>query len=247
MRFTSTITQGEFAMPTISSSHRAFALSAFATLALFSTSSISAAAEIPALSLSANAALVSDYRFRGISLSNKDIAIQGGFDISSESGFYVGTWGSSIEQYAGSETELDVYGGYGTKFGDLSFDIGILAYTYPGSTNTTYWEAYSSVGGSAGKLAWTLGAAYAFDQNSIGGTDNIYLYLDTSMPLADTAFSVATHIAYEDGAFGNEKLDWSLGLTYGLDKFSLGVSYVDTNVNTRGGSAGVIFSLSSSF
>ncbi|MBL4639835.1 MAG: hypothetical protein JKY57_04830, partial [Kordiimonadaceae bacterium] len=38
-----------------------------------------AAQDDAGISLSANAALVSDYRFRGVSLSDKDIAIQGGF------------------------------------------------------------------------------------------------------------------------------------------------------------------------
>jgi len=201
----------------------------------------------PAISFSANAALVTDYRFRGISLSDKDMAFQGGFDIATKSGFYVGTWGSSIESFEGSELELDIYGGYATSFNDLDFDIGILAYTYPGSDDTTYWEAYSSVGGSAGPIGWTLGAAYAFDQDSIGGDDNIYVYLDTSMPLGDGPLSAAAHIAYEDGAFGDEKLDWSLGLTYDFEEFSVGVAYIDTNVDTDGGKAGAVFSLSAAF
>lgn len=201
----------------------------------------------PAISFSANAALVSDYRFRGVSLSNKDFAIQGGFDITSDTGFYVGTWGSSIEQYEGSELELDVYGGYATTFGELDFDIGILAYTYPGSNDTTYWEAYSSVGGSMGKLGWTFGAAYAFDQSSIGGDDNIYLYVDLGTPIGEGPFSVATHFAYEDGAFGEDKLDWSAGISYDHENFSLSVAYVDTNVDSDISDAGIVVSLSSAF
>ena len=44
-----------------------------------------------AFEISANVALVSDYRFRGISQTGTDAAIQGGFDASWEPGFYVGT------------------------------------------------------------------------------------------------------------------------------------------------------------
>lgn len=204
-------------------------------------------AEDEPISLSANAALVSDYRFRGISLSDKDPAIQGGFDVSTSGGFYVGTWGSSIENYGGSELELDIYGGYATSLGNLDFDVGVIGYTYPGSHDTTYWEAYSSVGGTAGIVGWTLGAAYAFDQDSIGGDDNIYLYLDTSLPIADTPLSLSGHIAYEDGAFGADKWDWMLGVSYDFKHFSLGVSYVDTNIDSRTGKGGVIASLSASF
>ena len=50
-----------------------------------------------AITISGNAAVTSDYRFRGLSFSDGDIAIQGGIDVAHESGFYIGTWGSSIE------------------------------------------------------------------------------------------------------------------------------------------------------
>jgi len=234
-------------MLTLKISPRNLMLTTATAISVMTATPLAAADDAPAISFSANAALVNDYRFRGVSLSNKDFAIQGGFDISSDSGFYVGTWGSSIEQYEGSELELDIYGGYATSLDDLDFDIGVLAYTYPGSVDTTYWEAYSSVGGTAGKLAWTLGAAYAFDQSSIGGDDNIYLYVDLGAPIGQSPFSVATHFAYEDGAFGDDKLDWSLGLSYDHEKFSLGVAYVDTNIDSNISDAGVVVSLSSAF
>jgi len=234
-------------MPILPISSRNLLLTSTIAVTMIASTPVAMADDEPAISFSGNAALVSDYRFRGVSLSNKDFAIQGGFDISSDSGFYVGTWGSSIEQFEGSELELDIYGGYATTFGDLDFDVGILAYTYPGSNDTTYWETYSSVGGTAGKLGWTLGAAYAFDQSSIGGDDNIYLYVDLGAPIGETPFSLATHFAYEDGAFGDNKLDWSVGLSYDHEKFSLGVAYVDTNVDSVISDAGIVVSLSSSF
>ncbi len=225
----------------------AMLLTCTATAALMTAPQV-AAQDDAAFSLSANAALVSDYRFRGISLSDEDIAIQGGFDIGTESGFYVGTWGSSIEQYAGSELELDIYAGYATTVGELDVDFGILAYTYPGSTDTTYWEPYASIGGSMGNVGWTLGAAYAWDQESIGGNDNIYVYFDTGVELEDTGVSLTGHIAYEAGAFGadlwgKEKWDWSLGAEYAFESFAVGVAYIDTNV----ADTGIVVSLSSSF
>ncbi|MEN8675919.1 MAG: TorF family putative porin, partial [Alteriqipengyuania sp.] len=48
--------------------------------------------EADAIEISGNVSLVSDYRFRGVSFSDEDIAIQGGIDLAHESGFYVGTW-----------------------------------------------------------------------------------------------------------------------------------------------------------
>lgn len=205
------------------------------------------AQESSAFSLSANAGIFTEYRFRGLSLSDHDPAIQGGFDLEHESGFYVGTWGSSIEPVGSSELELDIYAGYASEIGGLSTDIGILAYTYPGADNTTYIEAYGSIGGTLqDTLEWTLGAAYVWDQENVGGTDNIYVYLDGSMPLGETPFSLAGHVAYEDGAFGDEKWDWSAGVSYAFEQFELSVSYVDTNVAGIG-KAAVVAGLSASF
>ena len=47
--------------------------------------------------ISGNVALTSDYRFRGISQSDTSAAIQGGFDAEFSPGFYIGTWGSSVD------------------------------------------------------------------------------------------------------------------------------------------------------
>lgn len=200
-------------------------------------------------SLSANAAIVTDYRFRGLSLSDKDTAFQGGFNANHSSGFYVGTWGSSISQYNGSELELDLFGGYSTTIEGLNTNIGFLAYTYPGATdNTDYYEVYGSVGGSLDAVSWTVGANYAFDQDGTGNQDNIYLYLSTSTTIGETPWSVSGNIAYEDGAFGNEKWDWLLGLNYSFQQFSLSVNYIDTaNSGSSSGDAGVIGMLSASF
>jgi hypothetical protein len=64
----------------------------------------------------------------------------------------------------------------------------------------------------------------------------------------DTPISIAGSVGYEDGAFGNDKLDWSLGLTAEVSGFTLGASYVDTNRFVGGlGKAGAVFSLSYGF
>lgn len=198
-------------------------------------------------SLSANAAIVSEYRFRGLSLSDHDPAIQGGFDLEHESGFYIGTWGSSIEPVGGSEFEFDIYAGYASEIEGISTDIGLLAYTYPGSSGTYYVELYGSVGGTVqDTVDWTLGAAFVWDQENVGNKDNIYLYLDLSMPIAKTPLSLAGHVAYEDVAFGDKKWDWSLGLTHAFDRFELSVSYVDTTVEGIGKGA-IVAGLSAGF
>jgi hypothetical protein len=46
---------------------------------------------------SANVALTTDYVWRGISQTNEDPAIQGGFDFEHPSGVYLGVWGSNVD------------------------------------------------------------------------------------------------------------------------------------------------------
>ncbi|MDD5324729.1 MAG: TorF family putative porin [Polaromonas sp.] len=87
--------------------------------------------------LTGNVAAVSDYRFRGVSQTYRQPAIQGGFDYTHVGGFYLGNWNSSVSANSynnGASLEVDLYGGYRfplTK--ELSGDIGVLHYLYPGA------------------------------------------------------------------------------------------------------------------
>ena len=202
-----------------------------------------------------NVALVSDYRFRGVSLSDKDIALQGGFDLGTPSGFYVGTWGSSIENLTGSdgedsELELDLYGGYGFEVENFAFDVGVLGYFYPGAEDLEYYEIYGSVGTTLGIVDTSVGIAFAPDQDNIGNEENTYVYLTGGMPLGDSPFSLSGSIGYEDGAFGDldgdgdSKVDWSLGLSTTAAGVDIGLSYIDTSEDTDMSDGTVVLSFS---
>ncbi len=194
------------------------------------------------LSVSGNVAVTSDYRFRGISLSAGDFALQGGIDVAHDSGFYVGTWGSSIvggTPYG--ELELDVYAGWTGDVADgVTIDVGLLYYLYPTGDvpgfDTDYFEPYASVATTIGPVGATFGAAYAWEQDSLGGNDNLYLYTDWSLGIPNTPITLSAHLGYTDGVLAPPLLagtgddtgfDWSLGASvtvYG--GLSAGVSYV---------------------
>jgi uncharacterized protein (TIGR02001 family) len=103
-----------------------------------------------------NVGLYSQYIFRGMTQTNADPAVQGGFDYSHSSGFYAGTWASNISwlkenfstagppivtggQYSGGGSmEWDFYGGYKWGFApDWTLDLGGLYYWYPGDVAAT--------------------------------------------------------------------------------------------------------------
>ncbi|MDD2610374.1 MAG: TorF family putative porin [Giesbergeria sp.] len=97
-----------------------------------------------------NLSLTSNYKFRGQDQDasrSKDVkpALQGGFDYAfGESGWYVGNWNSSVDWLNGNSLEMDVYGGYKFKAADLDWDVGALAYLYPGNSVGNTLELYGA-------------------------------------------------------------------------------------------------------
>ena len=156
------------------------------------------AAPTPEHTFAFNAAVTSDYRYRGISQSRLKPAISVGADYSHASGFYVGTWLTSIKwiKDAGGDApvEWDLYGGYKGTAGPLGYDVGLLHYHYPRhrlgvSPNTT--EVY-------GALTWnvlTLKYSHALT-NLFGFADSKhsgYLDLSATFDLGD-GWSVVPHV-----------------------------------------------------
>lgn len=210
--------------------------------------------------LTGNAGIYSQYIFRGLTQTNKDPALQGGFDYSHSSGFYAGTWLSNISWltdspaatgYKSSSLEWDVYGGYKGTFGksDFGYDVGVLQYYYPGTHDAALYpgtvkadtlEVY-------GALTWKwLSAKYS---HSIGNKtfgvansrDTYYLDLSANYPLTDKLTLVAHYGVQEfDGStaagvsndsFASYK-DWKLGVSYALPKdFTVGVFASGSDMN----------------
>lgn len=111
----------------------------------------------PAPPLTYNISLTSNYKFRGQDQDQHRTgafkpALNGGFDYAFPNGFYVGNWNSTINwtKYlpatSGSKVEIDVYGGYKFKAGDIDMDVGALTYYYPGASNANTTEVYLGAG-----------------------------------------------------------------------------------------------------
>jgi uncharacterized protein (TIGR02001 family) len=199
------------------------------------------------IDVSVTLAAVSDYRFRGVSLSDKDPAIQPSITIAHESGLYVGAWGSNIADNAGDDVELDLYAGYSGGEA-LTYDLGLTYYLYPSVSSANYVEAIGKLGTTIGPMQLGGTLAYAPSQDGTGNQDNVYLGGNASLGIPTTPLKLNASLGFEDGAFGDKKMDWSLGLTADVAGFTLGASYVDTNRFVGGlGKAGAVFSVSYGF
>lgn len=197
------------------------------------------------ITFSANVALTTEYRFRGVNLSGGELAVQGGFDVSHSSGLYAGVWASSLDEdtVGYGSTELDIYGGWSGNLTDgLSADVGFIAYTYPDASgintvvpgNFDYYEGYASLGFSLGPVSSTVGVAYAPGQVGLdfgGARDNLYVYTDLSAAIPGTPLTLNGHFGYTDGSLtftnNSKAVDWSIGVDVAVGPATLNASYID--------------------
>ncbi len=209
-------------------------------------------------SISGNVGLYSQYIFRGLNQTDRDPAIQGGFDYSHSSGLYAGTWASNISWLrdagaytGGGSAELDFYGGFRNAIGnsDFGYDVGLLYYWYPGTTapGVTDADTFEIYGALSWKwLSAKLSYAVSDDVFGVQNADGTY-YLDftASYPVPNTNLSLVAHYGIQefDGnssacATGNNDdcasyKDWKLGVTYTLPQdFTIGAFYTDTSMNS---------------
>lgn len=212
----------------------------------------------PELKVSGSVALVSDYRFRGVSQSNNGLAVQGGLTLNHTSGVYSGLWASNLAgwgTFGGPNLELDLFAGYKFKLGGGALDMGGTFYLYPGgASKTSFFEPYAKLSGSAGPVGLTAGVAYAWKQTALGNwsndidsrigdkEDNLYVWGDATFGIKDTPVTLKAHIGYSDGNPGlgpngtsvaptGKYWDWLVGADYVVGPVTLGVAYVDTDIS----------------
>lgn len=177
------------------------------------------------VTVTGSVALVSDYRFRGVSQTDEEMAIQGGATVTHESGAYVGTWASNLAgwgTFGGSSMELDIYAGYAVPLGAGTLDVGVTWYMYPGGADETdFFEPYVKLSGTFGPAKVLGGIAYAPKQQALGrvyddafayaaGTpdnpgkkdDNLYIWTDVSSGIPNTPLTLKGHLGYSNGNSG---------------------------------------------
>jgi uncharacterized protein (TIGR02001 family) len=211
---------------------------------------------------SGNVALTTDYRFRGISQGDRSPAIQGGFDLETESGFYVGTWASNVT-FSAAAIEVDIYGGFGGEIVEgTSYDVGVAYYAYPESDSVDldgisnrdldYLELYGSVSFGDATLGMQYSPDYFYETDTY-----FYLYGDYSFALAEN-WSLDLH--YGLNIFDSEEVgadfgigqcfttnaggectsgtedtysDWSIGVSTSAAGLDFGLQYIDTDLDDR--------------
>lgn len=173
-----------------------------------------------------NAAVTSDYRYRGISQTRLQPALQGGADyINNPTGLYLGTWLSTIKwtRDAGGagDIECDLYGGKrGEVVKDVSYDVGVLSYVYPsnalagvpGFVNANTTELYGQLGYGPGYLKYSHAVTnlFGFADSKNSGYFDIGVNIDAGAGLAVNLHAGHQHVKNMPAA---SYTDWKLGAT----------------------------------
>lgn len=199
--------------------------------------------EASPITITGSATVASEYNLRGISQTDRDVAVQGGFTVAHSSGLYIGTWGSNLAgngTWGGSNLELDLIAGYSHALGGATLDGGFIYYAYPGTSGHDFFEFYGSASGPIGPVKAKLGFNWTPPQNSIKTSpskgNNIWVYTDLGLPIPSTPLTLKGHVGYSSGdsiyTWGQDVLDYSVGVDATYKALTLNVSYVGTDLNS---------------
>ena len=219
------------------------------------------------LSVTGTAALTSDYRYRGITQTFNDPAVQAGFVLSHASGAYAGVWGSNVDFGGTAHIELDPYIGYATTLDSFAnkplLDVGLWYYAYPSESDLNWLELY-------GKLTFkdvlvqgaSLLTAVNYTNDYAGKDENSWNVNATySVPFGTTGFGGVAALGYtqaDDYDFGggdDHYVDWKAGVTYSFASVSgltaelaaIGTDIDAITVTERGVETGAVFTLTKAF
>ena len=189
--------------------------------------------------VSYNAAITSDYRYRGLSQTRLDPALQGGVDyVHGPTGLYVGTWLSTIKWTkdlgGDGNIEWDIYGGKrGQLLDSVSYDLGGLYYYYPDNglnPRANTFELYGRLGFGPAYVKYSHATTNLFgtaDSKRSG-------YLDLGADLdAGNGFVVNLHVGRQRVENNSQYsyTDYKLGVTKDFGVATLSLAWIKANTD----------------
>ncbi|PZQ14968.1 MAG: hypothetical protein DI565_11030 [Ancylobacter novellus] len=199
-------------------------------------------------------AVLSDYRFRGVTQSKRKPAVQGYVELQAFDWIYAGVWSSSVSfptrfGLTDPAAEVDFYAGVRPTWGSFSLDAGYLYYWYPGESRsfpgqkqTDYWElkatpsiALSENGSISGNVWWSPNYANT-------GSSELYLSMASKIDIPVPSFpDLGLYVSGEFGKQWTKKADdgfdpkdflsWNLGGGVTYKAMTIDIRYSDTNLS----------------
>lgn len=215
------------------------------------------------LAFSWNIGATTDYVFRGVSQSAEKPAFQAGVDITYGIA-YVGAWGSYIDfgETNGrgiAPLEVDWYAGIKPVLGPVTFDAGVIYYSYPGALDggpvlgqvreQDYIELKLGASGSPVKNL-TTGLTLFYSPQYTGGQGEtitiegtagyelpkFYVFTPTLSGTLGSVIGDASDVKdpFVQANGKDSYLYWNVGLALAVDKLTLDFRYWDTDIKNVG-------------
>ena len=213
-------------------------------------------------SVSANIGLTNDYKYYGTTFSNEEWAVSGGLDIGHTSGFYLGSWVSSIDFNSGAsdpaQVEWHIYAGYANELTDgLGYDISVRRYGYPDQNeddDTGQYNYYEFIAGINYQFSGVFtpvfngGIAISPDYFGDGGT-SIYVTsgLTISLPAELSGYISYGYLDVDDINLAYSH--YALGFSRNFAGFGFDISWNDAGSECGGKELcqGFVFSITKEF
>lgn len=187
----------------------------------------------PETTIAYNVGVVSQYRYRGLAQTHGLPALQGGLDYSNANGVYLGVWASNIRWIKDASTtssgnvvnvdgksEVDIYGGYKFETSGITYDLGVLAYQYPGNTlknisstdlmNANTTEVYGAATAGVYTIKYSRATSNLFGYKNSSGSTYIDLIANFDM---GSGFTLSPHIGRQ-AVKGTSSSYYPGGLSY---------------------------------
>lgn len=195
-----------------------------------------------AADVSGEIGVVSDYRYRGVSLSRGRPAVQASVTIEDDSGLYGEAWASTLERPGDpTDAEVDFTGGFSKDLSAaFNVDLSGTFFAYPSAGSDNYFEATALATATRGAASGSIGFSYiprqrATRDDSGAGRDNAYLFGTLDYAIPKTPVMLKAGLGYERGAFDEVehggKWDWTLGCEAQFEPVTIGLAYVGSNAD----------------
>jgi uncharacterized protein (TIGR02001 family) len=203
-------------------------------------------------------AVLNDYSYRGISQTQRQIAVQAAFGYETPTvsekiplSAYLGAWGSNVNfPGTGTTAEIDVLTGLKLKLMDdkLTFDLGYIRYNYLSAPSSLFYDfnEFGLVAGYDFGFA-QVSAAVRYSPNFFANSGNAwYKWASVTVPMP--FIHVNDNVAFKAfGTIGNQYVerninygipndnywDWQLGLVVSVYGFDLSAVYTGTNLSVQ--------------
>jgi uncharacterized protein (TIGR02001 family) len=197
------------------------------------------------LAWSASFALTNDYVFRGFTQNSGKAAVQGTVE-ATYGMLYANAFASNVDfgNPPDANYELTFAAGVRPTLGPISFDLGVIYYTYPrandGSGELNFFEVKAGASVSPWKDG-TVGATVFYSPEYTGEIGEVWTFEGTVSqafmqrgPFTPTFSAAVGYVSGEFNSFDGDDnyLYWNAGVTLAFhERFSLDLRYWDTNMS----------------